>query len=98
MHAPLSLLPRAYSTLLIDDNEDTYEMNTKRGFAVWDIEAFLADEHYMLCDEARNAKVVSQLADAEAYIKAKLDSKNRFDKKPRLAHLPDDVSLTSDDD
>ena len=63
-------MPPCYSTLLIDDNEDTCKLNTTHGYAVWRIKEFHADE------------VDWELRKALRYIKDVLRLGIRFERLP----------------
>jgi len=71
----LGLLPRCYSTLLVDDSIDTYSYNTATGHAVWNIAPFTADE----------PELTHELAEVDDYIHAVLAGSRRFECCPHLA-------------
>jgi len=75
----LHRLPRWYSTLLVDDNEDTYKLNTSKGFAVWHIPPFVADS---LAAESA-CPPDEELARVEEYIRHVLDAGGRFERRPK---------------
>ena len=75
----LGLLPRGYNMLLIDDNDDTYKLNTSKGFAVWHIEPFVAES--LAAESGWPAD--EELARVGQYIRDVLDGGGRFQRQPK---------------
>jgi TFIIF-interacting CTD phosphatase-like protein len=64
-------LPQGYDTLLVDDNELHYNINTQNSFSVWKIKPF----HYKMID--------SELIDVLRYINDVIEKDLRFSIRPK---------------